>query len=34
VNPFNRIGLETAALIIGTVIVLVLAAYLLGAFVY
>jgi hypothetical protein len=31
-NPFTRIGIETAALIIALIIVVMLAAYLLGAF--
>jgi type II secretory pathway pseudopilin PulG len=31
-NPFTRIGLETAAVIIVMIILLVLAAYLLGSF--
>jgi hypothetical protein len=32
-NPFTRIGLETAAIIIVLIVLVVLASYLLGAFV-
>jgi hypothetical protein len=32
-NPFTRIGLETAAIILVLIVLVVLASYLLGAFV-